>query len=93
MTDWGKLQSKVGQIAEDAGHRTDAKLAGELANVSRLTQDEIRRLFPDPADAKNLLELMRIIRAATTRNDKINRIVRNAEQFGGVILTLLTKLA
>jgi hypothetical protein len=36
---------------------------------------------------------MAIVKRAGDRHEKINRIVANAEQFGGVILTLLAKLA
>jgi hypothetical protein len=38
-------------------------------------------------------ELMKIVHSAEARNTKINKIVKNAENFAGIILDLLKKLA
>jgi hypothetical protein len=91
--DWDKFQDDLDQAIEAAGERTDRQLAGRIAAITRLTDDEVRKLFPDPADVRRLAELMAIVKRAGDRHEKINRIVANAEQFGGVILTLLAKLA
>ena len=90
---WERFQADVDVAVENAGEKTDAELAGKISGVSRLTDVEIRRLFPDPADAKKLAELMEIVRSSGEQNNKINRIVRNAEHFGEVIFTLLKKFA
>lgn len=47
-------------------------------------------LFPAEADAKKLAELMSIVNSSKTHNEKINAFLSNAEQFAGVVLTLLT---
>ena len=57
------------------------------------TDEEVKELFPKPADTKKLAELMKIVKSAEDRNTKINNIVANAEEFGGVVLTLLGKFA
>jgi len=49
------------------------------------------KLFPKSADAKKLMELMKIVKSAKSRNTKINSIVSNAEKYAGVILKLLEK--
>jgi hypothetical protein len=36
---------------------------------------------------------MAIVKGAGDRNQKINRIVKNAEEFAGIILTLIAKFA
>ncbi len=90
---WDELHEGIDAAIENAGGRTDAKLAGVLSGVTRLTDDEIRRLFPVPADVKRVAELMEIVKKAGERNEKINEITSNIENYGGVILTLLTKLA
>jgi hypothetical protein len=90
---WERFQADVDVAVENAGEKTDAELAGKISGVSRLTDVEIRRLFPDPADAKKLAELMEIVRSSGEQNNKVNRIVRNAEHFGEVIFTLLKKFA
>jgi hypothetical protein len=58
-----------------------------------MTDEEVQELFPDPADVKKLAKLMKIVQSAEARNTKINNIVSNAEEFGGIILTLLAKFA
>jgi len=42
---------------------------------------------------KKLAELMEIVKKAGDRNEKINKIVSNIEEFGGIVVTLLGKLA
>lgn len=90
---WDKFQSDIDGLIIGAGERTDAKLAGRISSVTRLTDDEVKDLFPDPADVKKLAELMEIVKKAGDRNEKVNQIVVNIEDFGGIVLTLLGKLA
>ena len=81
--DWDKFQSDIGGLVDDAGEKTDAKLASRISSVTRLTDDEV----------KKLAELMEIVKKAGDRNEKINKIVSNIEEFGGIVVTLLGKLA
>lgn len=91
--DWDKFQDELSQMVEDAGEKTDKKLAGKISSVTHLTDEEVKKLFPDPADVKRLGELMEIVKKAGDKNEKINKIVANAEDFAGIILTLLGKFA
>jgi hypothetical protein len=90
---WEKFQCDLDRAIEEAGERTDMKLAGRISSITRLTDDEVKKLFPDPADVKKLGELMAIVKGTGDRNKKINHMVKNAEEFAGVILTLLAKFA
>jgi phage gp16-like protein len=56
-----------------------------------MTDAEIKKLFPKAADAKKLVALMQIVKAAETRNNKISNIVKNSEKFAGIVLDLLDK--
>lgn len=89
--DWDKFQSELDVLVENAGDKTDKVLAGKISVMTRMTDDEVRKLFPDPADVKKLSELLEIVKRGGERNEKINKIVGNAEEFGGIILTLLGK--
>ena len=89
--DWDKFQGELDGLIDEAGEKTDRKLAGKISAITRMTDDEVKKLFPDPADVKKLAELMEIVKRAGDRNDKVNKIVGNAEEFGGIILTLLGK--
>lgn len=90
--DWDKFDQDVNSIIEDAAEKTDEKLASKLSSITRLTDDDIMELFPDPADIKKLKELMKVVKSADDRNTKVNKIMANIEDFGSIILPLLEKL-
>jgi hypothetical protein len=91
--DWDQFESDLDSIIESGAQRSDDRLASRISSVTRMTDEEVKELFPEPADAKKLAELMKVVNAATDRNTKINNIISNAEDFAGVILTLLEKFA
>ena len=91
--DWDQFDKDADDAIKKAGDRTDSKLASIISSVTRLTDDEIQELFPDPADVNKLKELMKVVKSAGERNDKINSIVSNSEEFAGIIVTLLGKFA
>ena len=91
--DWDKFDAEVDGIIEQAADATDEKLASKISSVTRLTDEEIMELFPEPADVKKLKELMKVVKSAEDRNIKVNNIVANVEDFAGVIITILGKLA
>lgn len=90
---WDKFQTDIDGLVSDAEGRTDAKLASRISSVTRLTDEEVKTLFPDPADVKKLAELMEIVKKAGDRDEKINKIEANIKQFGGIIVTLLGKFS
>jgi len=89
--DWDAFDKELDSIVESAAARTDERLASKISSVTRMTDEEVKELFPEPGDAKKLAELMKIVTSATDRNTKINNIVQNSEKFAGVILGLLGK--
>lgn len=89
--DWEKFNSHVDSAIESGAQRTDAKLASKISSITRMTDDEVKEYFPAPADAKKLAELLKVVNDATDHNTKIKNMVSNAEEFAGVILTLLKK--
>jgi hypothetical protein len=91
--DWDQFQNDLDDAIGRAGQRTDARVAAKASSITRLTEAEVQELFSDPADVKKLAELMEIVKRSGRRNEKINKIVANIEQFGGIVLTLLGKLA
>ena len=90
---WDKFDSEIDSIIEGSAGATDERLASRISSITRMTDDEVQELFPDPADVKKLKDLMKIVKSSEGRNNKINRIVSNAEQFGGIVLSLLQKFA
>jgi NAD(P)-dependent dehydrogenase (short-subunit alcohol dehydrogenase family) len=91
--DWDSFERELDGIIAESADRTDEKLAGRISSITRMTDEEVQELFPEPADVKKLSELMRIVKSAEEKNTKINNIVSNAEKFGPIILALLSKFA
>jgi hypothetical protein len=89
---WEEFDENVDQAITESVDAVDTKLATHISSITGLSDAEINELFPEPADLKKLAELMRIVKSAETRNNKVNSIVSNSEEFAGVVLTLLTKL-
>jgi hypothetical protein len=86
---WDELD--LDSIIDEAAAATDDKLAARISSLTRMTDEEIKQLFPKKADVKKLAELMSIVKSSENQNNKINNIVGNAEKFGALILTLLDK--
>jgi hypothetical protein len=89
---WEEFDENLDQAITESVDAVDTKLASHISSITRLTDDEVNELFPEPADLKKLAELLKIVKSAETRNNKVNSIVSNSEEFAGVVLTLLTKL-
>jgi hypothetical protein len=88
---WDEFDGEIDSIIEESADATDDRLASRISSITRMTDEEVQELFPNPADAKKLTELMKIVKSSEDRNNKINRIVSNAEEFGGIVLTILQK--
>lgn len=90
---WDEFDNEIDDAINESANATDDKLASKISSITRMTDEEVKTLFPNPSDAKRLTELMKIVQSAEDRNTKINKIVNNAEEFGGVVLSLLGKFA
>ncbi|MCK8121493.1 MAG: hypothetical protein AAF510_11345 [Pseudomonadota bacterium] len=90
---WDEFDSEIDLIIENSAEATDEKLASSISSITRMTDEEVKELFPSPADVKKLTELMKIVKSSQNRNEKINNIVAKSEELGGVILSLLQKFA
>jgi len=88
---WDDFDKKLDSIIEESVQATDQKLASKISSITRMTDDEVQELFPNPTDVKKLVELMKIVKSGEERNTRINNIVDNANQFGGIVLTLIEK--
>jgi hypothetical protein len=91
--DWEEFDREIDSIIESSAGATDNKLASHISSITRMTDEEVLEMFPDSADVKKLTKLMKIVKSGENRNVQINRIVSNAEEFGGIVLALLQKFA
>ena len=92
MINWNELASNADEAIKNAAKKTDDKLASKISSLTRLTDAEIKEMFPEPSDVKKLAELMAIVKSAEDKNLKIGKIIKNSENFAGIIMTLLSKL-
>jgi hypothetical protein len=90
---WDEVETDVDEALEGAVKKTNDKLAGQISSLTTLTDAEVKRLFPTPADVGRLVELMQIVKSADQRNQKVNRLVKNIEKLGGTVVTLLERFA
>jgi len=89
---WESFDENLHHATNESADAVDTKLASHISSITRLTDDEVNELFPEPADLKNLAALLKVVKSAETRNKKVSSIIENSEEFAGVALTLLTKL-
>lgn len=85
--------NKYAAAAKKAQMQTDEEYAGIISNLTRLKDDDIEKLFPEESDKDKLMELLTIVNATTSQNEKIAKLRENGEKFGVVILKLLKYLA
>ena len=90
---WDGVDAELDQALDAARKRTNDKLAGQISSLTRLTDDEVKELFPTPADVGRLVELLKIVKSADERNRKVSRLARNIESLGGAVVTLLERFA
>jgi len=86
--DW----SDVDDAIKKAARKTDDELAGKVSSLTCFNDEQIKKMFPKPADVAHLSELMQIVQASTSEQEKVNRLAKNIESLGGTVLTLLKTL-
>lgn len=89
---WRELEADLERAITEAAERTDDALASRASSLTHLTDEEIKELFPTPADLKKLNELMEIVEAAEKDNTQLVRLEDNIHQLAGTVVTLLGKL-
>jgi hypothetical protein len=91
--DWEKLGKEIDAALKRAEKRTNDKLASRVASLTRLTEEEIKDLFPTPADVDKLKKLMEIVKSDEDRNRKVVLLKTNIENVAETVVKLLEKFA
>lgn len=87
--DWEAFQATIDAEIEAAATSTSASLASRSSSITRLTDEEVVVLFPTPADIQKLKNLMEIVKSAENEHTKLNRLVDNIGELGGIAIKLL----
>jgi hypothetical protein len=90
---WDEVEAELDQALDAARQRTNDKLASQISSLTRLTDAEVKELFPTPADVGRLVELLKIVKSAEERNRKVARLAQNIEKLGGAVVALLERFA
>ncbi|MCC6350234.1 MAG: hypothetical protein IT347_11670 [Candidatus Eisenbacteria bacterium] len=91
--DWDEAEKQIDEALDAARKRTNDKLAATISSLTRLTDAEVKKLFPTPADVEQLATLMKVVKSADDRNKKLNQIIKNVESMAGAILTIVDRFA
>ena len=88
---WDDFDNEINDIVDNASTQTDEQLASRISSLTKMTDDEVKELFPNPSDVKKLTKLMKIVKSSEDKNIKVKKIMDNTEEFSGVIVSLLGK--
>ncbi len=86
-----ELVENFDEISKKAEEEADREVGEKISSVTRMNRSEVKELFPSRDDQKKLAELMQIVKSADEHNEKVNAITKRAEEFSGVVVTLLNK--
>jgi hypothetical protein len=78
-------------ILDKAEEMTNAELDTKISSLVRLTDDELRKLFPTKVDKEQLAKLMSVVKGATSENNKKKQIIKNISSYAGIVVKLLKK--
>ena len=80
------------EAANRAGKKTDEKYASEISSLTRLTDEEIKKVFPTRPDKDRLMELLAIVTDSTNENQKINELKKNIEDLAPTVIKFIKLL-
>lgn len=91
-SDWEQLEAALDKAIASAVERTDAALASRVSALTRLTEAEVRSLFPTPADVRRLQRLMDIVEQSRSDHAAITRLETSITDLAGTVVRLLGKV-
>lgn len=82
--------SAIGVLARK---KTREQFAAELAKYTSLNAQEIEALFPEKADQRELIELLKIVTEATDDNIKKAKLAEHIGDVGGAVIKIAKRFA
>ena len=86
------MANRFKEAAAKAADITNKQLSDELAVVTQLSRDSIRKLLPRKSDKEAFIKLMAEVEADTTMDEKVTFLQDNIKSVGSVAITLLKAL-
>lgn len=69
---------------------TNKQLAGELAKLTPLTEEQINSLLPTKVEKQRFRQLIAIVNDSASQNQKVASLTSNFAELGTVVLKVLT---
>ncbi|RJQ46106.1 MAG: hypothetical protein C4538_07375 [Nitrospiraceae bacterium] len=91
--DWKAFEKDINKALDKAEKKTDDQLASRVSSLTRLSDNEVKKLFPTPADVDKLKQLMQIVKSSDSRNKKVLNLTNNIETLAETAIKLLEVLA
>jgi hypothetical protein len=70
---------------------TNEQLAGELAKLTPLTEEQVSSLLPTKVEKQRLKQLIDIVSSSASQNQKVASLTSNFSELGTVVLKVLTR--
>ena len=70
---------------------TNEQLAGELAKLTPLTEEQLSGLLPRKVDKQRLKQIIDIVNSSASQNQKLASLTSNIADLGDVVLKVLTR--
>ena len=71
---WEEFEKNIASAIEKASTETDTKLASHVSSMTRLTDHDVREMFPKTADLIALNRLIGIVKSRDDQETKIRRL-------------------
>ncbi len=81
------------EIRRRAKQKTDEEFASEASSLTRLKDEEIKEITPQPLEKEKLADLMSIVKDTTKSNQEKAQAIRNIDGLLNIAVKLLEKLA
>ena len=69
---------------------TDRQLAGELAKLTPLTEQQVNDLLPTKVEKQRLRQLIKIVNSSASQNEQVATLASSFSELGTVVLKMLT---
>ncbi len=83
------MQNRYSKAAEQARELTNKQLGEELAKLSPLNEQKLRKLLPTKNDKKHFAELMAVVEKETHTDKQIAYLSKNLQTAGKVAMQVL----
>jgi len=80
------------EIRRKAREKTDKEFASEASSLTRLTDEEIKKIAPSIEDREKLAELMEIVQDDTKSNEEKANAIKNIKGLAEIAAKILPAL-